>query len=150
MRGSWPAEIAASPLAAQAAFKPLGYAGLRLRWCGAALRAFMQSAAGIRPATTGSRGWRRDACAVLPLSIGALSARRAAWALAPLGLALALLSVLLPWPSLRVALALVYLGSNAAASAWEVAVPSTDPAARASRWGVWLVLLVALASEVMP
>ena len=39
MRGSWPAEIAASPLAAQAAFKPLGYAGLRLRWCGAALRA---------------------------------------------------------------------------------------------------------------
>ena len=73
-----------------------------------------------------------------------------AWALAPLGLPLALLSVLLPWPSLRVPVALAYLAANAAASAWEVAVPSTDPAARASRWGVWLVLLVALASEVMP
>ena len=91
-----------------------------------------------------------DACAVLPLSRQALSAQRALWALLPLGLPLALLAALLPWPGLRVPLALAYLAANAAASAWEVAWPASDPAARASRWGVWLVLLVALASEVMP
>ena len=91
-----------------------------------------------------------DACAVLPLSRRALSVRRALWALLPLGGPLALLAALLPWPDLRLPVALAYLAANAAASVWEVAVPNTDPAARASRWGVWLVLLVALASEVMP
>lgn len=91
-----------------------------------------------------------EACAALPLSRKALSARRASWALLPLGLPLALLAALLPWPGVRTPVALAYLAANGAASAWEVAVPSTDPAARASRWGFWLVLLVALASAVMP
>ena len=90
------------------------------------------------------------ACAVLPLSLAGLQRRRAAWALLPLGLPLALLAALLPWPGLRLPVAVAYLAANLAASTWEVAVPSTDPAARASRWGVWLVLLLALASEVMP
>ena len=91
-----------------------------------------------------------NACAVLPLSPAGLRRRRAAWALLPLALPLALLAALLPWPGLRVPVALAYLAANGAASVWEVAVPSTDPAAHASRWGVWLVLLVALASAVMP
>ena len=90
------------------------------------------------------------ACAVLPLSLAGLQRRRAAWALLPLGLPLFLLAALLPWPGLRLPVAVAYLAANLAASTWEVAVPSTDPAARASRWGVWLVLLLALASEVMP
>ena len=91
-----------------------------------------------------------QACAALPLSPGGLRARRAAWALLPLALALGLLAVLLPWPSLRWPVALAYLAANVLASGWEVTQPAADPAARASRWGVWLVLLVALASEVMP
>ena len=90
------------------------------------------------------------ACAVLPLSLARLQRRRAAWALLPLGLPLSLLAALLPWPNLRLPVAVAYLAANLAASTWEVAVPSIDPAARASRWGVWLVLLLALASEVMP
>lgn len=91
-----------------------------------------------------------DACAALPLSRPPWSARRAAWALLPLGLPLALLAASIPWPELRAPVAWAYLVANAAASAWEVALPSSDPAARASRWGVWLVLLLALASAVMP
>ena len=91
-----------------------------------------------------------DACAVLPLSPAGLQRRRAAWALLPLGLPLALLAALLPWPAVRLPLAVAYLAANGVASAWEVAVPGADPAARASRWGVWGVLLLALASEVMP
>ena len=91
-----------------------------------------------------------QACTALPLSPNGLRARRAAWALLPLALALGLLAVLLPWPSLRWPVALAYLAANVLASVWEVTQPATDPAARASRWGVWLVLLVALASEVMP
>ena len=91
-----------------------------------------------------------DACAALPLSRPAWAARRAAWALLPLVLPLALLAASMPWPELRAPVAGAYLAANVAASAWEVAWPGSDPAARASRWGVWLVLLLALASAVMP
>ena len=91
-----------------------------------------------------------DACTALPLAPAALTARRASCALLPLGLPLAVLAALLPWADLRAPVAAAYLLANALASAWEVAVPGNDPSARASRWGVSAVLLVALASAVLP
>ena len=129
----------ASGLAAWQGWWLAGFAGLGLSLSS---RVNQQSRAEYQPLIA--------ACAVLPLSLAGLQRRRAAWALLPLGLPLALLAALLPWPGVRVPVAMANLAANLAASTWEVAVPSIDPAARASRWGVWLVLLLALASEVMP
>jgi hypothetical protein len=90
------------------------------------------------------------ACAVLPLSPAALSRQRAALALVPAGLGLLALAALLPWAQLRGAVALAYLVTCGGAALAEVLGLGGHSESKAARWLVSLVLMVALASEVLP
>ncbi len=89
------------------------------------------------------------ACAVLPLPPAGLRRQRVALALLPTGLGGLLLAGLLPWSQTRPPVALAYLLANVAVALVEVCSTPADAGAKASRWLLSLVVLVALASEVM-
>ena len=89
------------------------------------------------------------ACTPLPLAPTALQHQRVALAMLPLLCGLLLLAGLLPWGQTRPLLALAFLLANTLVALLEVTSTPADAAAKASRWLLSLVVLVALASEVM-
>lgn len=91
-----------------------------------------------------------SACAVLPLAPQRLRWQRAALVLMPSALGLAASAAALPWPQARPLVALAYALAWGAAHAAEVAWADQVPADKAARWVVSLVVLLALASEVVP
>ena len=151
---------------------PARRTGWALRWGGLALLALT---AGLRLTPPPLTGWwlagfalvallvssradrlsRADyqpvsaACAVLPLAPQHLRRQRALRALLPALLGYAGLARALPWASLRAAVAWAYLLAGVGLCALEVINRPPDVAGQASRWWVSLVLLVALASEVL-
>lgn len=89
------------------------------------------------------------ACTPLPLASTTLQRQRVSLAMLPLLLGVLLLAGLLPWGQARPLVAVAYLLANAALALVELCSSPADASAKASRWLVTLVVLLALASEVM-